>query len=415
MQKKTIYVALMFGCLLQAKTLTLQDSIDKTLTNHPDIKSFALKVKQSKSSYKSAYSAYLPQVNLQANYNFTQTFVFNVNGDFKTTDDDGWNVGVNLKQKIWDFSQTSSKVEASKIDKDISKLSLKEIKALLVYKVKSLYETMVVQQKAVDVRKKDLEVKKAYYKQAQALLKEGLKTKADESRFLTSVYEAEENLEIAKIAYDKARNSLSLYMGEKIEDGVDLQLDSFNAKFLDVNVEKDILEKNYQLLMASKTIQKNILLHKASKASHYGSIDAVASYTHIDTLSDYDTKLVGVTLSIPIYSGGKLNAEVQKAKISSQIAKEQYSSTELELKEEIESLLLDIKKYNKSIEAKKAQLISAQETKDVLDGRYKEGVSTYVEVLDATSVVLNAELGLLQAQYSKSMAIHKIEYLKGKI
>jgi outer membrane protein TolC len=205
-------------------------------------------------------------------------------------------------------------------------------------------------------------------------------------------------------------------MGEKIPDDVTLERESIQTQEeLSLNIEEEILKSNYQLSMFLENIQKNILLHKASKASHYGSIDAVASYTHLDTLNAYDSKVLGVSLNIPLYSGGRLSAEAQKAKIASQIAKEQYASKELALKEEIESLLLDIKQYNKTIEARKAQLQSAQETQKVLNGRYKEGLSTYIEVLDATSIVLGAKLSLLEAYYLKSMAIHRIEYLKGKI
>jgi outer membrane protein TolC len=51
----------------------------------------------------------------------------------------------------------------------------------------------------------------------------------------------------------------------------------------------------------------------------------------------------------------------------------------------------------------------------VLDGRYKEGLSTYIEVLDASSLVLDAKLGLLEAYYEKTLSIDRIDYLKGKI
>jgi len=416
MLQKPLFLAFVFGCTLHAQLLTLQESINKTLHNHPDVKSFALKVEQSQSAYKSEFSAYMPQINLSANYNALQTYVFPVNGSFHTVDDTGWNAGVSLQQKVWDFSRTSSKVAASKLDKKISKLSLEDLKALLVYKVTSLYEMMIVQKEAVRVRQKDLETKQAYYEQALALVKEGLKTTADASRFLSAVYSAQDALEAAKVSYDKAKNSLSLYMGEKIPDDVTLERESIQTQEeLSLNIEEEILKSNYQLSMFLENIQKNILLHKASKASHYGSIDAVASYTHLDTLNAYDSKVLGVSLNIPLYSGGRLSAEAQKAKIASQIAKEQYASKELALKEEIESLLLDIKQYNKTIEARKAQLQSAQETQKVLNGRYKEGLSTYIEVLDATSIVLGAKLSLLEAYYLKSMAIHRIEYLKGKI
>jgi outer membrane protein TolC len=394
----------------------LQESIDKTLLNHPDIKSFILKIEQSKKSYDSASADYLPQINLHAEYNPLQTYTLPVNGSFNTLDDDGWGVGINLKQKIWDFSKTSSKIKASKIDEDISKLSLQDAKALMAYKVKSLYGLMVVQKEAIRVRQKDLKAKKAYYAQAKALVVQGLKTDADASRFLSAVYVAQDNLAITKATHKKAQTSLSFYIGEEIKDDVVLEYDVIKKVYhFDENIEKEILESNYQMQINSQTIDKNRLLHKSARASHYGSLDGVASYNHLDTLNSYDSKLIGLTLNIPLYSGGKTSAEAQIAKIGIQLAKEQKASKLLALKEEINTLLIDIQRYDKTIEAKQAQENSAKETKKVLEARYKAGLSTYIEVLDAISLVLNARLGVLEAYYAKSIAINRIEYLKGNI
>ncbi len=414
--KKIILLSLLSISLFSSETLTLQESVAKVLQNYPDVKTFKLKIKQSEASYDSAFSAYLPEINLQAQYNVTQTFVFPVNGSFNTLDDSGWNAGVNLKQKVWDFSKTSSKVSASRVDKEISELSLKELQSLLSFKVKTLYELMVVQSQAIEVRKKDLQTKEAYYEQSLALVKQGLKTEADANRFLSSVYVAKDNLSIAVTSYKKAKRSLSLYMNEEITDEVLLEDAFLRREFdTDIDTQKEVLEANYNLQIESKNIEKNLLLHKSAKAAHYGSIDVVASYNHIDTLNAYDSKLAGITLNIPLYSGGRVSAEAQRAQIGAQISQEQKNSRELALKEELSNLLLDIQRYNKTVAAKQAQLSAAKSTKDVLDGRYREGLSTYIEVLDATSLVLNAELGLLEAYYSRALSIDRIDYLKGKI
>jgi outer membrane protein TolC len=230
------------------------------------------------------------------------------------------------------------------------------------------------------------------------------------------VYNARDDLAIAKSGYEKAKSSLSLYMGKKIDANTTLESDLLQEAFdSKQNVQKEVLDTNYNLKMDSKTIEKNILLYKSAKAAHYGSLDIVASYNHIDTLNAYDSKLAGITYNIPIYSGGRVSAQAQEAQISSQISQEQKRSRELALKDETETLVLDIKRYNETIEAKKAGLFSAKETQNVLDGRYKAGLATYIEVLDATSLVLNANLGLLEAYYSRALSIDRIEYLKGKI
>ena len=412
---RLLFTSCLLSSLLFSQTLTLEQSIQKTLQKHPDIKTFALRVSQSHSAYDASFSEYLPQINLQANYNALQTFVFPSNGTFNTIDDTGWSAGASVKQKIWDFAKTSSKVDASKLDESISKLSLEDIKALLVSKVKSLYELMLVEREAVKVREQDLKTKEAYYKQSLAFVEQGLKTSADSSRFLSAVYLSKESLAESQAEFEKAKNSLSLYMGEPIDSDVVLESKLLKSDFkTPADVEQKILEQNYQLKIATHNIEKNELLHKSARASHYGSIDAVGSYNHISSLNEYDSKLLGVTLNIPLYSGGRVSAESQKAEIEAQIANEQKASAELALKEESENLLTDIKKYKFTIEAKKAQLNSSQQTTALLDGRYKVGLATYIEVLDATALELNAKLGLLSAKYQLAQAINRLQYLQGK-
>ena len=416
MKNKILLIILLLNNVIYANNLSMQECIDKSIQNYPDIKSFELKVTQSKQSYDSAFSEYLPQVNLQAEYNPIQTFVLPVNGTFSTNDNDSWSAGVYLKQKIWDFQKTSSKVDASRFDEDISKLSLKDAQALLVNKVKSLYLKMILQQEAIKVRKKDLEAKVAYYDQSLALVEQGLKTKADSSRFLASVYDAKDNLAIAYAIYEKAKVSLGLYMGENIDNDVELENSIIKKDYnFKNNLEENILTNNYQLQIDSKNIDKNRLLHKSAKASHYGSVDGYASYNHVDSLSEYDSKLVGISLTVPLYTGGRTSADEQKAQISTQISKQAQASKKLALKDELTGLVIDIKSYDETILAKKAQIDAANESKNVLEARYKEGLSTYIEVLDSISVVLNAELGLLQTYYSKSISINQIQYLEGKI
>lgn len=290
MKKSLLLLSLFFSCAY-TQTLSLEQSIEKTLLNNPDIQSFILKTELSQKNYDVTFADNLPQINLQGEYDFSQTYTSSANGTFYTKEKDGWYSGASLKQKIWDFQKTSSKLDSLKIDEDIASLSLGDMKALMAYKIKSLYKLIVVQKEAIEVHKKDLESKKAYYEQAQALVAQGFKTKADSSRFLSAVYFSEENLAIAQASFDKTKKSLSLYMGEKIKDDTTFESDIIkkNYSFEPDLVEEEILSNNSQLKINALNIDKNKLLYKSEKASHYGSIDVVASYNHFDTLNEYIT------------------------------------------------------------------------------------------------------------------------------
>ena len=419
MLRSIFFSLIVLSLHLYAQELDQATAIEKALAYHPDIKRFVLQVTASKEGVKLARADYLPQVVLNAEYDPQRTYVLPQNGQFNTVDDDGWQAGAIVNQKIWDFTKTTSAIDASKQETKIAELSLVDAKALLVYKVKLQYALMVVQKKAIDVRQKDLEAKDELYKQAVAMVDQGLKTRADATRFLSSFYVAKDNLGIAKAAYEKARVTLSIYIGEPLDENVTLQKDILYQDATPLNdadaLYRDVTTHNPQLQSAQESVHKNELIYKSVHAAHYGSIDAVASYTYQDTLNTYDATVVGLTLTVPLYVGGRISAQAQEAQIAESSAKEAYRSKELALEEEVQGLMIDLKRYDETIAAKKAQLEASQETQTLLNARYKEGLSTYIEVLDATALYLNAELGLLEAYYTKSAIIDRMDYLQGKL
>lgn len=415
-----LFLFFVIAALLQlnAQVLEQQSAIEKALAYHPDIKRFMLQLASTQEGVKSARADYLPQVRLNAEYDPQRTYVLPRNGQFNTIEGDGWQAGALVNQKIWDFGKTGSAIDASKQETKIAELSLKDAKALLAYKVKLQYALMVVQKQAVDVRRKDMEAKEALYKQAEAMVKQGMKTRADATRFLSAYYLAKDNLGIAQAAYQKARSTLSLYIGEPIDDNVALEENILYRDTANLDNDKSVCSaieaQNPQLQSAKESVHKNELLYKSVHASHYGSIDAMASYNYQDTLNRYDTAIVGLTYSVPLYAGGRISAQAQQAQLAEASAKEAYKAEALALQEEVQDLLIDLKRYTQTIAAKKAQLEASQETKALLDARYKEGLSTYIEVLDATALSLNAQLGLLEAYYAKRAIIDRIGYLQGK-
>ena len=415
MKKITLLtVLLLFSGLspLHGATLTLQDCIQKALHTHPDIKRFLLQVQRSKKEVDAIQADYLPQLSFNAEYDPTRTYVLPTDGTFHTKDSDGWQVGATVKQKIWDFSQTTSRIKAQEVQQDIAGLSLQDARALLAYKVKLQYEQILVQQKAGLVRKKDFQTKEELYKQAKALLDQGLKTRADTTRFLSASSAAKDNLSLTGANLSKARVVLSLYIGEPIPPEMEFEETSIMPETYLAD-EETILQESPVLQSLQKTIDKNDLLYKATRAAHFGSIDAVASYAYQDTLNSYDSSLVGIMFNVPLYSGGRLTAQEEQAIIDRQSAKNDYEAKVLALKEEFEGLVIDLKHYSHTIQAKTVQLKAAGQTLEVVNGRYREGLATYIEVLDAAAQQLDAELGLLQADYDRSSAIHRLEYLQG--
>ncbi|HFC03353.1 MAG TPA: TolC family protein, partial [Nitratifractor salsuginis] len=78
------------------------------------------------------------------------------------------------------------------------------------------------------------------------------------------------------------------------------------------------------------------------------------------------------------------------------------------------SILADLKETRKRIAARLSQLRSADETRALIEARYEQGLATYMEVLDAEAVWLEAKLGLLSAYYTRLERQSRLEYLDAK-
>ncbi|MDY0122089.1 MAG: TolC family protein [Sulfurimonas sp.] len=413
--KKMVFACFyLFVSLLSAREVTLQECVAKALNHHPQMKQLSLSVAKSKSAVESAKADYLPQVNLSAEYNPLNTFVMPQNGQFKTIEDDNWKLAAQLHQKIFDFQKTSSTVRAYEKEQNRADYTLEEAKALLVYQVKNYYNLALLQTKALEIIKKDIQTKEELYKQALALVDEGLKTDADALSIQSALYIAQDTLAVNQAQRSKALSSLSLYMGEKIDESVILIESSSQKEQQEEAQIEEIVTKNFLLKSSQEEIQRDALLYKAAKAQNYGSIDAVAAYTHQDSLNEYDTSLVGVVLSLPLYSGGRISAQEQQARISQEMSKESYNMQKLLLQEEATNLLIDLKRYKHTLKAKKALIQSSLATRKIVEARYKEGLSTYIEVLDATSVYYYAQLGVLEAKFAINNTINRLEYLQGE-
>ncbi len=398
----------------QAKILKLQDCIDKALATHPDIQSLVLKLRQNHENIKLEKSIQRPHIELNGEYDPQRTYVLPINGSFNTVDDSGWSIGATVTQRIYDFSKTKHNIKSAKIHHAISKLSLKEAKSLMRYMVRKTYLQLIVQKASIKARQEDLTAKKSFYKQAVALTKAGLKTKADELRILSAMRQSEDALALAKANYQKLLIDLEYLIGERIEANT-LFEDSILTN--PINYPKkvsQILKNNLQIQIAQKNQKALQERYLSSKAQRLGSIDLVAQLNHFDSLSRYDTAIIGLKYTLPLYQGGKLHAQSQQNKIAAMVAAKEKESKRRSIIQEIKSLLAELSEIPKQINAKKAQLVSAKETKKLIEARYRQGLATYMELLDAQAMILDAQLGLLRAYNQRKEKEFRLEYLNAK-
>jgi multidrug efflux system outer membrane protein len=107
---------------------------------------------------------------------------------------------------------------------------------------------------------------------------------------------------------------------------------------------------------------------------------------------------LGPFLEIPLYDGGAGKARVRIAQAQAEQAAVAYKSTFLQSLREVADALVTIDKVREQIAENQIRVNAAQEYLRLTDMRYRGGVSSYLEVLDAQRQLFSAEIDLADAR-----------------
>jgi outer membrane protein TolC len=113
--------------------------------------------------------------------------------------------------------------------------------------------------------------------------------------------------------------------------------------------------------------------------------------------------VAGATLDIPIFQGGKVEADVQQARSVLKQRQAQVDNLRGQIEQEIQDALLDLKAAAEQVEVAKTGLDYAQQTLAQSQDRFAAGVTNNVEVIQAQQ-----QLAAANEQYIASLYGHNI-------
>lgn len=113
---------------------------------------------------------------------------------------------------------------------------------------------------------------------------------------------------------------------------------------------------------------------------------------------------VGPTLDLPLFTGGRLRAQLALAKAGYDENVALYRQTVLGAFQEVEDQLTAQELLAEELTAQSAALTSARRTLEVATNRYKAGLITYLEVATAQSAALSTERTVVQLRGQRMIA-----------
>lgn len=105
-----------------------------------------------------------------------------------------------------------------------------------------------------------------------------------------------------------------------------------------------------------------------------------------------------VGISFPLFTGGRLAGQTSAARAAADAARAQYEQTTLNALREASNALAGVRLGRDQLVAQATQAQALQRALALAEVRYKSGISSYLEVLDAQRGFFAAQLALVQLQ-----------------
>lgn len=290
----------------------------------------------------------------------------------------------------------------------------------MVTQVKSAFYATLLAKEAFSVYKevyenavKNYEETEKKYNASKASELELTRSKATVANAVPDVYNAESSVILALW-------QLKAVMGVDLDSNIDVagELGDFaGSMFRDIHQHDSVsLDNNTtmrQLAIQAEQLARTIRLQKYAyiptlSAQFSYSINAMTNDFKFNQYRWTPYSYVGVSLSIPIFSGGKRYNDVRQAKNQYQQLQLQTVDTERNLQISIRQNLTTMETNMKSYYAAQTAVETAQKAYDIAEKSYQVGRSTLIELNDA-------QLALTQARLSESQAIYNFIVAKAQL
>lgn len=321
-----------------------------------------------------------------------------------------WSAGITAAMPLVN-AQLWKSLKVSGLDVELAVEKARSSRLDMVSQVKNAYFGILLAKEAFDVYKQvyenalqNLEDTQMRYDAQKASQVELLAAKTTLANSIPNVYNAESSVILALW-------QLKAVLGVDLDMNIDVagKLEDYAGHmFYDIHQHDSIsLDRNStmkQLALQAEMLAENIKLQK------YANIPSLAvafnfsmnAMTNDFNFSEYrwtPYSTIGLSLSIPIFAGGKRYQQIRQAKNQYEQIQLQTTNTERQLKIAIRQNLATMETSMKSYYAANDAVTTAQKAYDIAQASYKVGHSKLVELNDA-------QLQLTQSRLAASQAIH---------
>ena len=394
----------------------LQQLIGIALANNRDLRVAALNVEKARAQFQIQRAALFPSVGGVASA---------VRGNSQITGELGNTFTVGVAVSAWEldfFGRVNSLKEAALAQYLASDATRHSAELALVSSVAQGWLTLLADEELMDISRRTLETREASSKLVQLSYDAGVTSELDlrQAQSLTQAARATYAQQQRQRSLDES--ALALLLGQPIPAEIQASLHgsklSNAAPMADIppGLPSDLLTQRPDLRAAEQQLRAANANIGAARAAFFPSISLTAQYgsvsTELNRLFDSGTWgfSAGPTLNLPLFTAGRLSANLEASKASQAIAVAQYEKAIQTSFKEVSDALNSRTALAEQQSAQTAQLEAERRRLQLADLRYRNGVSSYLDLLDAQRTLFALEQADVQvrlAQHINQINLYK--------
>ncbi len=432
----TILAAAGLACF-NASATDLKDVYERALTNDPLIREAEANRLAARESKPQALATLLPQINGSANWNdvnsdSTGNFIApglppepqvqNFDGNRS-----GWNLTLRQSVFRWENWATLKRANSERAQAEANYLVAQQDLVLRTaeayFNVLAAQDTLEASQAAYDAIGRQLEQSEKRFEVGLIAVTDVQDAKAAFDSATAATIEAKRNLattgeilrELTGDTYDVLEKPdkempLSGPNPENAEDWVKLAMDQ-NARLISSRLAADITRANINVERGGHLPAVDLVVTRG----HDESDGTISGTSAGDTASNSDDTVVGVQVTVPIFSGGATSSRVRQAQYLHTAARERLERTARETERETRDAFLGVSSEVARVQSLKQAVESAMTALQATEAGYEVGTRTSVDVLQARQRLFESQTNYARSRYDYLLNVLRLQLAAGTL
>jgi len=397
-----------------ARDAALDDLEADALAHNQDLRAAVARVDEARAVARVSKSEFYPTLSLDPLFTRQRTsgnLPTPIPVDIPAAHVNTYSVPLDLSYEIdlWgrvrrSFEASTAQAEASVSDYRSVLLTLTSDVAANYFEVRSLDAEIAMLRRAVDLRSDEVRVQSARFEA-------GAVPEIDLAQAKLELASARADVADSERRREEAFDALALLCG-KAPSAFTLAESAMTSAPMIVppGLPSSLLERRPDVATAERNLATTNARIGVAKSAYFPvlRLTGQAGFLSNDAASlfDADSRVWSITpsLSLPLFTGGRTDAEVEQAKALNEEALARYREVVLRAFKEVEDALADIALRERQANAQFEALTSSRRVTELAKARYEAGNSPYLEFVDAERAQLFQERQAIQLEYERQAA-----------